>query len=121
MIDDDIYMERGKAPLDGVYEFKLSFKDTNSKNIDYFSFVINCDGNKSFEENGVEFKLDKCLLVTIDALKKKNFCEIHELFSDSPNIYIVKKDRIKNTLKKWLTIYSGTVRNQIITKQKTRI
>jgi hypothetical protein len=73
--------------------------NNNSKNIDYFSFIINCDGNKSFEENGVEFKLDKCYLVTIDALKKKNFCEIHELFSNSPNIYIVKKDKIKNTPK----------------------
>lgn len=26
LIDDDVYMERGKTPLEGVYEFKLSFK-----------------------------------------------------------------------------------------------
>lgn len=93
MIDDDIYMERGKAPLDGVYEFKLSFKDTNSKNIDYFSFVINCDGNKSFEENGVEFKLDKCLLVTIDALKKRTFVKFMNYSAIVPTFILLRKIR----------------------------
>ena len=121
LIDDDVYMERGKAPLNGVYEFKLAIQDVNSKNIDYFSFVINCDGDKSFEENGTEFKINKDLLLTIDDLKKKSFCEVHELLSNSPYMYIVKKDKTKNTLKKWITVYYGTVRNQIISKQKTKI
>ena len=116
LIDDDVHMERGEAPLKGVYEFNLSIQNTNSKNIDYFKFVINCNGNKSFEENGVDFKTNKDSILTIDDLKKMSFCDIHELLSNATYVYVVKKDKTKNTFKKWLTGYYGTVRNKIISK-----
>ena len=105
---DKEYKLYAQDKLLGVYEFNLGIRHQGATNIDYYSFVLNVDGQKTFEENGIT--IEKPNVITTNELKKREFCDIHNLFSDS-ELYLVKK--VDGLYKVWSTIYNGTIRNAV--------
>ncbi len=96
----------------GVYELQLKINNEKTNDTDYYNFIINTDNEKTFIQNGTEFIGEQFL--TIDNLKRKTFCEIHDLLSSSKRICLVQK--VENKYKYWITMYVGTYRNMEITK-----
>ena len=95
-----------------AYEIQLKIINKKTGDNDYFNFIVNTDIEKDFEENSTEIILSSIL--TVEKLKKKTFCEIHDLLS-SKTICLVKKIE-KNKYKSWISMYMGTYRNLVITK-----
>ena len=105
---DNEYKLYAQDELLGVYEFNLGIRHQGRTDIDYYSFVLNVDGQKTFEENGIT--IEKTNVITTKELEKKSFCDTHNLFSDS-QLYFIKK--IDGHYKVWSTFYYGTIRNAV--------
>ena len=117
--DKDLYLEindnqitEHKNDIVNVYEIQMPVKHLKGKDIDYYNFIINSN-EKSLEEIGTEILNPKFLC--LEDLQKMSSCETHELFSNTKDIFLIKKDS-KNVYRKWICMYIGTVKNRIKTK-----
>lgn len=95
----------------GVFELSLRIKNSKNGDEDNYTFIANLDGNKSFEDNGVEIPTIK--YTTVEDLKSKTPCELHDYLSKQ-RISFVKI--INGKYKRWFAMYTGTYRNLVITK-----
>ncbi|HMK07244.1 MAG TPA: hypothetical protein VK476_06920, partial [Flavobacterium sp.] len=100
------------------FECKLSVP--NNGNVDYYSFIVNADDAKSFEQNGADYPVDDSKILTLDKLLKNSSCEIHDFLS-SERIYFIKRNGSPQKYKMWIPMYTGTYRNTVVVRQKGRL
>jgi outer membrane protein assembly factor BamA len=112
-IDDSLTITNKNEAI-GAYEFRLAIQHHNTKtDTDYYNFLVNVPEGKTFETGGVE--ISEPVFLTSEEIRKLFSCDVHDLLSQAPEIYLIKKKQDKK-YEAWIATYFGTVRNLVVTR-----